>query len=238
MENKLEILYNRNKNDEKFLLKKIATNEKLFVGSLTNVNKFFAFYSMFVEKDFKKAKQFFYNAALISLYSIKKYDTPFYTNLYSICYALLSDNEFIINEFSKLKKENNSIILGRLIIVNIQNILKNEYELKSQELLVDLLNKRPQGFKGLDNFFQGLRNGNNILVKKSIEQLISNHGKRGEPELYKDYFSFEISAFTKLAWRQGIEVEVNSPLVPKEILPIDPLDNYEIPYDFLKDELS
>lgn len=238
MENKLEIIYDRTKNDEKFLLEKIVTNEKLFIGSLTDVNKFFAFYSMFVEKDFKKSKQFFYNAALISLYSIKKYDTPFYTNLYSICYALLSDNEYLIKEFSKLKKENDSKILGRLIIVNIQNSLKNDDDLKSQEMLVDLLNKKPQGFKGLDCFFQGLGNSNSILVKKSIEQLISNHGKRGEPELYKDYFSFEISAFAKLAWRQGVEVEVSSPLVPKDILPIEPLDSYEIPYDFLKDELS
>lgn len=69
-------------------------------------------------------------------------------------------------------------------------------------------------------------------VKSSIEQLISKHGNRGDLELYKDSFLFEISTLAKLAWRQGVKVEVNSQLIPKEILPIKPLDNYEIPYNF------
>lgn len=237
MKSKLGKLYDRTINDEKFLLEKISTNEKLFIGSLTDVNKFLAFYSMFVENDFKKAKQYFYNAALISLYSIRKYNAPFYTNIYSICYALLSDNEFIINKFSKLEKENNTQIMGRLFIKNIQNVLNNINDISEIENLSNLLSKKPQGFNGLDIFFAGLKNGDKEKIKTTIKQLISNHGKRGELELYKDYFSFEITCLMKLAWRQGIEVEVNSPLVPKEILPIEPLDIYKIPYDFLKDEI-
>jgi len=217
MKSKLGKLYDRTINDEKFLLEKISTNEKLFIGSLTDVNKFLAFYSMFVENDFKKAKQYFYNSALISLYSIRKYDAPFYTNIYSICYALLSDNEFIINKFSRLEKENNTQIMGKLFIQNIQNVLIGNNDNLDIENLNKLLNKKPQGLNGLDSFFLGLRNLNSGKIKSSIEQLISNHGKRGELELYKDYFSFEITCLMKLAWRQGLEVEVNSPLVPKEI---------------------
>ena len=44
-----------------------------------------------------------------------------------------------------------------------------------------------------------------------------------------------VDGYTKLAWRKGIEVEVNSPLISKELLPIQPLDKYEIPYDFLRE---
>jgi hypothetical protein len=36
----------------------------------------------------------------------------------------------------------------------------------------------------------------------------------------------------------GIEVQVNSKLIPKELLPVEPLEHYDIPYEFLKSEPS
>lgn len=41
--------------------------------------------------------------------------------------------------------------------------------------------------------------------------------------------------FAKLAWRNGYQVEVDSPWVPKEWLPIQPLDHYEDPWPFMRD---
>ncbi|MFC4263902.1 Imm49 family immunity protein [Ferruginibacter yonginensis] len=54
-------------------------------------------------------------------------------------------------------------------------------------------------------------------------------------DIHAQYVSFPALGYAKLAWLKGIEVEVKSHLVPKELLPIQPLEKYEIPYDFLKE---
>lgn len=59
-------------------------------------------------------------------------------------------------------------------------------------------------------------------------------------------FSFELGAtenlmatyatlFAKIAWVHGIEVETNSRWIPKEWLPMTPLDHYEEPWPFLSE---
>ncbi|MFZ6755743.1 Imm49 family immunity protein [Undibacterium sp. Ji50W] len=40
--------------------------------------------------------------------------------------------------------------------------------------------------------------------------------------------------YSKLAWRHGYQVEVDSPYIPKAWLPISSLDSYEDPFDFMK----
>ena len=47
-------------------------------------------------------------------------------------------------------------------------------------------------------------------------------------------FSIHATGLAKLAWIKGIEVEINHPLLPKELLPINPNKEYFIEYDFLK----
>ena len=49
------------------------------------------------------------------------------------------------------------------------------------------------------------------------------------------YISIFTTAIAKLAWMHGMEVEVDSPYVPKELLPFEPLEEYTIPYRFLRD---
>lgn len=41
--------------------------------------------------------------------------------------------------------------------------------------------------------------------------------------------------YSKIAWRHGYQVEVDSPWVPKEWLPVAPLPCYEDPYPFLQE---
>ncbi len=67
------------------------------------------------------------------------------------------------------------------------------------------------------------------MVSKKI------HKARNTDTLLNKYISMPALGYAKLAWYLGVEVEVNSPLIPKDLLPIKPLDNYEIPYDFLEE---
>ncbi|CAG2271366.1 hypothetical protein BCCR75502_01618 [Burkholderia sola] len=39
--------------------------------------------------------------------------------------------------------------------------------------------------------------------------------------------------YAKIAWRHGLRVRVDTPWIPEEWLPIEPLDNYLDPYEFM-----
>ncbi|SFA68310.1 hypothetical protein SAMN05216263_1501, partial [Metapseudomonas otitidis] len=38
----------------------------------------------------------------------------------------------------------------------------------------------------------------------------------------------------KLCWYRGIEVQIQNPLVPMALMPIESLDTYDVEYDFLR----
>lgn len=46
--------------------------------------------------------------------------------------------------------------------------------------------------------------------------------------------SDEAVTYAKLAWRHGYQVDVDTPYIPKEWLPIAPLPEYTDPYDFMR----
>lgn len=52
-------------------------------------------------------------------------------------------------------------------------------------------------------------------------------------EFNGDIWSHHPVMFTKLAWMNGLEIELDNPLVPMELMPVKPLDHYNYHYDFL-----
>jgi hypothetical protein len=40
--------------------------------------------------------------------------------------------------------------------------------------------------------------------------------------------------YAKIAWRHGHELAVDTPMIPKEWLPVQPLAAYEDPYEFMR----
>lgn len=194
-----------------------------------------AIHSMYVLKDYAKTREYFYKAALCGEYMVRNYDELMDTTIYKICCAVLSDNTDIINRYGTLKnKVSNKNFIGCIFNTAIRSIITdNPEELKAQieKLKITVTKKGNKGFTGMINVCEGILNNNKILVEQGLKELIKTHGRRGEFGYAKTYFSFEITALAKLAWRKGIEVEVDSPLVPKEMLPVRELDNY-IGYEF------
>ncbi|MEL6537488.1 MAG: Imm49 family immunity protein [Bacteroidota bacterium] len=86
-------------------------------------------------------------------------------------------------------------------------------------------------------FFQALSNRSKNDCEAILEELtsIKIHKTRNDNGVISQYVSQPALGYAKLAWRHGLEVETNSPLIPKELLPIQPLEEYPIPYDFLKE---
>lgn len=223
--------------DEKICLERINLSEyrNWAIGNLELTARGIAIHSMYVLNDYVKAREHFYKAALCGEYMVRNYDELMDTSIYKICCAVLSDNTDIINRYGTLKnKVSNKNFIGYIFNTAIRSIITdNAEELKAQieKLKITVTKKGNKGFTGMINVCEGILNNNKILVEQGLQELIKTHGRRGEFWYAKTYFSFEITALAKLAWRKGIEVEVDSPLVPKEMLPVRELDNY-IGYEF------
>jgi hypothetical protein len=238
--NLLEKFYPKFLEDEKFNLKKIQFIEerKHYIGFMSSNNVHFALHALNILKDDVKSRQYFYKAAVCSEYMIKIYNWELQTGIPKICYALLSDNNKVIERFKEIKdKEIMPDFIGYQFVTSIQSILKdNSNELQNQidGLKISTAKKGEEGYKGLVTVFEGFLYEDQPHIEKGLNELIKTHKKREKIALVSDYFSVEVAALAKLAYIKGIEVVVESSLVPKEILPIQELANYE-GYDFFKE---
>lgn len=174
--------------------------------------------------------------------------------LIKICSPILSDNEKLITSYSKLryqKGKNAPLSMDEMVAVgeipiwcntvqffmvnDIAGIERNLNIIETKTL--KKLPKREEGLLDDYEFYKALHSGNKNRMEEILDKLVSPkiHKKRNDNEVLNQYISCPAAGYAKLAWRKGIEVEVNSPLVPKELLPIKPLEKYFIPYDFFKE---
>ncbi len=210
------------------------------------------------DKNINEARNIFFICSLLDEFRLRKYNDRFLDyGLQNISYALLSDNEQLIQKYSKLRYQkgknaelsmNEMVLQGQsaiwcntvqfFIANDIQGIEKNLNIIET--LTLPKLPKNQQELKIDYEFYKALLSKDKSKCEEILEELVSPkiHKKRNDNAVLNKYVSQPALGYAKLAWREGLEVEVNSPLIPKEILPIEPLDNYEILYDFLKDELS
>lgn len=172
--------------------------------------------------------------ASIALKSYQRFETP-----RDICYALLSDSHEIIQamaelETLELKSARNNPLYGYFHTHMWQlAILRDDFVL--QEKINQLAKNgrkvhRILAAEGKD-FFSLLIRGDKAALEDSI--LRGAHKQMGDP-LMEDFIA-EMSTYqSKLCWLRGIPVQIDSPLVPMELMPIAPLEHYDDVYDFLQ----
>lgn len=204
---------------------------KWAISNLEITNENLALYSMFISKDFLAARNYFYKSALCGECMVRNYDELMDTTIYKICSAVLSDSTEIMKRYGTLRnKIVNKNFIGYIFNTIIKSvIIKDEVELNTliEKLKIATTKKGAKGFAGMINVFEGIQGHNKEQVEQGLNELIKTHGKRSEFGIAKNYFSFEATTLAKLAWLRGIEVEVNSSLVPMEIVKIHELPFYE-----------
>lgn len=197
-------------------------------------------YDYFKEGNIDAAKQHCYTCGLLDEYAINKFDSRILDyGMSHIAYALLSDNAELITRYADLANSTYSNEIKRGSIIHaIQLAIKNELDSAYINKLEKLSQMKGESAIQLDvRYFKALIMKDKAGIESAINELLlpKNHKYRNKnKELINDFVSHPALGYAKLAWLKGIEVEVNSPLVPKELLPIKPLDNYETPYEFLK----
>ena len=225
-------------------------------------NLIFALYFLFETKDLNKAKQYFYSCSLLDTCRIKKLNSgQFVYDLNSIGYAMLSDNiPFVKDEFAHLtftdfyledgtrkridRTMEDHILEGEdgcVFVHTVQQFLLNNKDLilRNIEIMerVWLRGKYKTSTMQYDvHFFKALYEKDKSKCEAILKDMVSPeiHQKRNVDPLLRKYISMPALGYAKLAWILGIEVEVKSKLIPQALLPIQPLERYEIPYEFLK----
>ncbi|MDO4764399.1 MAG: immunity 49 family protein [Flavobacteriaceae bacterium] len=211
------------------------------------------------QNNFIKAKQRFFNCGWLDCYSIEKYNDRFLDyNFIRPLIALLSDNEELIQRYAQLRyrsfyrkdgeEEFTPLTMEEMVedgegavwANTIQYVMANDMQGVQRNLNI-IKTKRLKNVPTTDSFyydygfFKALYENDKTKIEEILEKFLSPkiHKERNDSPFSK-YISMPALGYAKLAWRRGLEVEIKSKLIPKELLPIQPLEKYEIPYDFLR----
>lgn len=88
------------------------------------------------------------------------------------------------------------------------------------------------------NFFLALAKGDLSGMEAALAEIVTPRQRRWRENWQGGYtgrlMSEEAVVYAKLAWRHGYQVDVDTPYIPKEWLPVKPLVEYTDPYDFMK----
>lgn len=212
-------------------------DKRAILNSMISNNLYFATYSIFVDKNYDVARQCFHNCALITEYLHVFFDQSIYSSTRNFCYAVLSDNSRVIERHSKYE-DTFLVTLGAHFGKAIQAIFTNENN-KLKELIAALENDVRKKtweryFAGAVDIFKGMLNMNSEAIENGINELVLHHAQQENPPVVREFLNVEATALAKLAWSRGIKANIESDLIPQEMLPSKELSNYQT-YDFLSE---
>lgn len=257
MRQDLESVVKNNLFLEAKLLEKINNREytpDMASNALWKANVDYAVNSFIINGHIVKFKLHLNTCGLIDEFTVNKNNNRFFDyGLHHISFAVLSDNEELIQRYAKLRYQrgvNAELSMDEMVAIGelpiwcntVQFFMANDttgvernLNIIETKTLISLP-KKEEGLKDDFEFYKALHNNDKAKMEEVLEKLVSPkiHKKRNDNLILNQYISLQALGYAKLAWRRGIEVDVNSNLIPKELLPVQPLDNYEIPYEFLK----
>lgn len=223
------ILYRRNK----VVLGAVLT-------SLAGLSRTRGVHAYFVGCNAQALKQHFYVASKLTLASAGEDGGEDFGISDSFLYGLLSDNVEVINALANSKshgliRERDNPLWAGFHVHMLQLAIRDEHE--SLQAKIEKLAKngkkpeREECAKGQDFY--------SLLLKRDklgLERLIQDKHARIKSvnARIEEFMSFLGTVETKLCWLKGIPVQIESPLVPMELMPIEPLAHYDDEYEFLK----
>jgi hypothetical protein len=231
-------------------------------GRLSTCNVLFALYALLEKNNLQKAKQHFDVCGLLDTFCVINHqDRMFDYKISSICYAMLSDNlPFLKDIYANLTynifyldndtREKIPLSMdemvengeGAIFVHTIQQFLKNNAELIERNInLIEtkyfkLYPKDKESMIYDLEFYKALFQKDKKSCETILQEMVTPkiHKMRNCESLFRKYVSMPALGYAKLAWICDVEVGVKSKLIPKKLLPIQPNESYEIPYDFLK----
>ncbi|MDO7536800.1 Imm49 family immunity protein [Acinetobacter pittii] len=217
------------------------------LGSYAEAN---AMVSWFRDKDLIAFKQWCFIAAKLNRMMFQ-FDTIEWFPAYKHLYALLSDNEEIISWYSQhrvsydrqgsMKDRDNPRkpdFHGYQLIL----ALNHEWDKLSErcELILQTDLKKDKKYLIDHRFYLALVNGDKSEMENVLNELTSP--KIAKVRNFEFAFTFtehfiatHAVIYTKLAWRNGYQLNIDTPWIPKEWLPVEPLLEYPEPWEFMRE---
>ena len=217
-----------------------------------------ALMSWFRDHDLKIFKQAAYTAAKID--RIRQQDSPWFIgqdlvgNLFGTWYWLVSDYEPLVawrrdsepfrgwtgeqeRPKSLTKGQYDDIFAGYQLTL----ALRGEWD-RLGERTERWLADPPPALKKISpdmKFFLALAKGDISGMETALAEIVTPRQRRWRDNWQHGYTHWFISdeavVYAKLAWRHGYQVDVDTPYIPKEWLPVASLAEYADPYDFMRD---
>lgn len=155
----------------------------------------------------------------------------------------MSDSVVLIQQYANLGDSRYEYSIqsgwGDVLTNSIQLIIKDDYSELERNLGI-IRNKsfkiEQAHFSGLCyNYFVAMAERNLAKVKDAVLQILTDFEQPSDDlDLIDEFYAMPAVGFVKLAWMKGIEIEIDHPLIPKDWLPIRPIENYDEGYDFLR----
>jgi hypothetical protein len=197
-------------------------------------------FGYFAEGNIQTLKQHFHVASKLREMSSREIDGETLASPISFLYALLSDSSEVIRSFATLSPLEFSEYCdnpktGQFYVHLIQLALRDEYD--SLREYIQMAKTRASS-KQIRDYYSSGEDYYSLLMSRNIDglQRIIQAGatkQKGDPK--SEDFLADVSVIqAKLCWIKGIEVQVDSPLVPMDLMPVAPLPHYDDKYDFLK----
>ena len=193
--------------------------------------------SFFIDADLKGLKQNFYVVCKLLMGSEREAEpgSDVFATYAPFLYGLLSDSPEIYDWLTHSELKNNDYVKGpHFRWHQFQLVLRRDDDALRETIAVVAKKGRKHdkalSQAGQDFFSLLLKND-----KEGLQALIEDQAKiKSVNELEGQFLAGFAVVHAKLCWYRGIEVQIQNPLVPMELMPIQPLDAYDVEYDFLR----
>lgn len=219
------------------------------IRMMTNYAEANCMMSWFRDHDLVTFKQWAYVAAKLNRMVIQ-YNPKGWFPAYEHLYALLSDNEEVISWYkqhrlpyfidSEIKDRDNPkqpAFHGYQALLALNGQWDELCQRCEQILSMEI--KKDRKYLIDHRFYLALANGDKSGMQEALTELTSP--KIAKVRNFEQAFAFTenfISThaviYTKIAWRWGYALNIDTPWIPKEWLPIKHLEAYPEPWDFMR----
>jgi hypothetical protein len=191
-----------------------------------------------LEKNISSFKQNLHVATKLQLESIRLHTDGQFQIGSEILWALLTDNSSLIDEVAHFETEEFAAERRKpsrpqYWVHMIQLAILGDYE--QLEAKISDLGKRGQ--KNERALYAERRDFFSLLLredKAGLEDLILKESRSTEDgAVLSKFLSFIAAMEAKICWRKGINVEIDSPYLPMDLMPARALAYYDDLYDFL-----
>lgn len=191
----------------------------------------------FLNNDLRGLKQNFYVACKLLMAAEQEIEPcgDAFSGYEAFLYGLLSDSPEIYDWLTHAEiKNKDQVKTPHYLFHQFQLVMRRDDE-ALRETIALVAQKGRKHDKALSQAGQDFFSLLLKQDKEGLQALIENQAKiKSVNELEGQFLAGFAVVHAKLCWYRGIEVQIQNPLVPMALMPIEPLEAYDVEYDFLR----